>query len=327
MLPNSDTSQLNRPTPMPAGRRLEHLDYNATLTESRKIHDGLRILRVACQDGPLIHVPGEYTILGLSDSSPYVDAHGRVQHSAPSDQVRNIQRAYSFSSRILDDAGKLVDPRVENPAEFYVALVPATADHPPGLTPRLFALNPGDRLLVGQRAKGTYKTCDVKADDDVVFGATGTGEAPHNGMIADLLRKGHRGRIVSVVCVRYFRDLAYLGVHRELELRYPNYRYVALTTREPCNLDPSAAGFVGKQYLQAFLVSSAMQQALGRSLTPGGLHIYLCGSPEMIGAPQLAADRTPIWPASRGALEVLVERGFRIAEHGRPGDVHIEKYW
>ncbi len=36
-------------------------------------------------------------------------------------------------------------------------------------------------------------------------------------MLAELLSREHRGRIVSAVCVRYQSDLAYLRAHRELE--------------------------------------------------------------------------------------------------------------
>ena len=41
----------------------------------------------------------------------------------------------------------------------------------------------------------------------MLFLATGTGEAPHNYMLWELLRRGHTGRILSACCVRYRRDL------------------------------------------------------------------------------------------------------------------------
>jgi ferredoxin--NADP+ reductase len=228
---------------------------------------------------------------------------------------------------MLDAEGRLVDPGREDPAEFYIALVPATPEHPPGLTPRLFALTPGDRLLVSEHAKGTYQLRGLEPEDDVLFLATGTGEAPHNGMIADLLRRRHRGRIVSAVCTRRLRDLAYLATHRVLERRFPNYRYLTLTTREPRNVNPQTPCYVGKQYLQEFVLSPEFEQALGRPLKPGRLQVYLCGSPDMIGAPQLRAEEGWDWPQPRGVMETLAVRGFRPAIHGQAGDVHFEKYW
>ena len=58
----------------------------------------------------------------------------------------------------------------------------------PALTPRLFALKEGDRIQLGERITGHYTLDLVKEGDAVVFLATGTGEAPHNYMLWELLR-------------------------------------------------------------------------------------------------------------------------------------------
>src|SRR5690606_14111058 len=93
---------------------------------------------------------------------------------------------------------------------------------------------PGSRIYVGPRIVGRYTLAPVRDPEaTVVFLATGTGEAPHNAMITELLRKGHHGPIVSVVCVRYRADLAYLEKHRRLEERFPNYHYMPLVTASP----------------------------------------------------------------------------------------------
>ena len=97
----------------------------------------------------------------------------------------------------------------------------------PALTPRLFMLKEGDRLYLGEKITGHYTLEPVKPGDTVVFLATGTGEAPHNYMLWELLRRGHQGRILSACCVRYRRDLGYLAIHEELMRRYPNYTYLA----------------------------------------------------------------------------------------------------
>lgn len=60
----------------------------------------------------------------------------------------------------------------------------------------------GIAMFLGPHAHGSYTLRDVKPDDDVLFVATGTGEAPHNAMTAELLSRGHRGRIASITCVR-----------------------------------------------------------------------------------------------------------------------------
>ena len=64
-------------------------------------------------------------------------------------------------------------------------------------------LREGDRLFLGEKITGHFTLDPVQPDDTVVFLATGTGEAPHNYMLWELLRRGHRGRILSACCVRY----------------------------------------------------------------------------------------------------------------------------
>ena len=75
-------------------------------------------------------------------------------------------------------------------------------------------------------------------------------------MIAELLRRGHEGRILSAVCVRYRKDLAYNEQHAVLVERYPNYRYLPLTTREPENEGD-------KVYIQDLLASGKLETELG----------------------------------------------------------------
>src|SRR5439155_25633106 len=106
-------------------------------------------------------------------------------------------------------------------------------DRAPGLTPRLFMLREGDRLQIGERIAGHFTLEGVKPTDMVLFLSTGTGEAPHNYLLWQLLRSGHRGRILSVCCVRYRRDLGYLPTHDRLARDFANYTYLPLMTREP----------------------------------------------------------------------------------------------
>jgi hypothetical protein len=42
-------------------------DYNATLTEVKRIHEGLAIFRVVPDGQPIDFVPGQYTVLGLHE--------------------------------------------------------------------------------------------------------------------------------------------------------------------------------------------------------------------------------------------------------------------
>jgi ferredoxin--NADP+ reductase len=227
---------------------------------------------------------------------------------------------------VLDDGGSLRRITEFPYLEFYVALVRHGRKRPPSLTPRLFALQPGDRLFVERRAAGNYKLENVRPDNNVFFFATGTGEAPHNAMIAELLARGHRGRIISIVSVRHLRDAAYRACHEELMRRYPNYRYFVLTTRERLANEPWSSSFGCRCHLQDLIVSRQLERRAGVALEPKITQVFLCGNSEMIGAEHVTAASLPgVKPGSM--LDVLLERGFQLGQAERPGNVHFERYW
>jgi ferredoxin--NADP+ reductase len=182
-------------------------------------------------------------------------------------------------------------------------------------------------LFVGPKITGHYTLAGVHDDQDVLFFSTGTGEAPHNAMVAELLTRGHRGRIVNAVCVRQHSDLAYAETHRTLERMFSTYRYLPLTTREPENIDRSHPNFVGKQYLQTLIESGRLDAELGHSLSPSRTHVFLCGNPAMIGIPHVNDDGSHSYPQPTGVVELLERRGFTADARGQAGNVHFEKYW
>jgi ferredoxin/flavodoxin---NADP+ reductase len=300
----------------------ENAGYNACVTDIRLVHEGVMVMRITPDPGVrLIYEAGQYTVLGLGAWESRDDG---FRPADPADNM--LLRAYSYSCPMLDEDGRLATTENTPFAEFYIARISRASDEPPMLTPRLFALAPGDRIFIGPRAHGHYTIDPVRATDDVLFFATGTGEAPHNAMVAELLARGHVGRILGATCVRYRQDLAYLAAHRELERRFPNYRYVALTTREPENLDSSRTDFIGKQYLQDLVASGRLEEALGSRIDPGRTHAYLCGNPAMIGLPQHMHGEY-IFPEPPGMAELLTQRGFQLDSPRAPGNIHYERFW
>jgi ferredoxin--NADP+ reductase len=291
-------------------------DYNATLIHLNRIHDGLAIFRVVMDGEPLRFEPGQYTVLGLREP----ECQGPVAAGPP------IRRPYSFSCSMLDDQGNVRAPGDFLYREFYVALVPPHG-HKPTLTPRLFALDIGARLFVGRHSKGEYSLRGIGPTDNVVFIGTGTGEAPHNAMLASLLAGGHSGRIVVATCVRHAADLAYLDVHRELERRYSNYRYLALATREQSGPNAQSRRIVCGRRLQEYLSSGSLSLDAGLSLDPNQTHVFLCGNPGMIGLPQHARGGEWQFPEPPGMVELLSARGFSLDRPHVRGNIHVERYW
>ena len=282
------------------------------------------ILRVVLDGAKPQAIAGQYTVLGLAPAARRVAG---VQAELPGGLAsdRLIQRAYSLSCPILDDTGRIATVRELDYLEFYIVLVRSGAS-PPALTPRLFALEIGSRLYCSPKLHGRYTLPELSPDANIVLLATGTGEAPHNAILAELLAGGHRGRILSVVSVRQDRDLAYRRVHERLADRYANYRYVPLTTREPRNLDNSRPDYVGKRYLQDYLTSGQLERDLQSRLDPANTHLFLCGTPQMIGAPQRSHDPATRFPHPGGMVELLERRGFQIDLPHERGNLHFESY-
>jgi ferredoxin--NADP+ reductase len=298
--------------------------YNATVVSVRRNHSDLMVLRLRPDFGIQQHRAGQYCTLGLGMWEPRIPGcQEEVRNSG--DEGRLVRRAYSLSCSVLGDDGRLLDLDASDWLEFYIVLVRETDDpaRAPGLTPRLFMLREGDRLQVGERITGHFTLEGVKPTDAVAFLSTGTGEAPHNYMLWELLKSGHRGPIVAACCVRYRRDLGYMSVHERLVKDYANYQYVPLTTRE------AADGT--KVYIQDLITSGQLEQHLGRRLEPGSTHVYLCGNPKMIGVPvKDTATGIRNYPQSTGVVEILETRyGFTADNPAAKvrGNVHFEEYW
>ncbi len=73
--------------------------------------------------------------------------------------------------------------------------------------------------------------------------------------------------------------------------------------------------------------SAAVEDLLGFPLDSATTHVYLCGSPAMIGLPRRTPGGEDHFPEPTGMVEVLVRLGFRLDEPRRPGNIHFEKFW
>ncbi|TWT97085.1 Ferredoxin--NADP reductase [Botrimarina colliarenosi] len=306
---------------------LRALHYNATLTHFSLVNDRLARLRVRLDEGKALgYEPGQYTTLGLGNWEPRHPEADPETHNEKT--VRRLaKRAYSISCRLLNDDGSVAAAGDETEIEFYIALVTQAEKAPPAFTPRLFLRQVGDRLEMNPRPKGHFVLGDLKPTDNIVFASTGTGEAPHNAMLAKLLADGHEGRIASLCCVRYRADLGYLAEHHRLMEAYPQYRYVPLTTREKENRNVSEPGYTGAVYVQDLLGSATASAQLGFDLDPRTTKVFLCGNPAMIGIPHKDGHPEGRYPTPRGTVEALEALGFQADEPKKPGNIHYEKYW
>ena len=300
--------------------------YNATVTHLEKRHDDLLVMRVQLDHPRAAYLSGQYCTLGLANFEERAEGC-QPESLSVDDLLKLVRRSYSISSSVFRDGDAIRDPNDDDWLEFYVVLVRENPDgRVPALTPRLFNLRVGDRISVGEKIAGHFTLAPVQPGDAVIFLSTGTGEAPHNSMLADLLRTGHTGKIVAACCVRYRRDLGYSETHDRLMKLYPNYRYLPLTTRE--------ASRAGKVYIQDLIGSGELDQHLkdlgATGLDPATTHVFLCGNPKMIGIPAKSKE-TGLWeyPQPPGVIEILEGRGFRADNPMLKieGNIHFEKYW
>jgi len=303
---------------------LRATNYNATLLERIDINHDLVRIRVRPDAGLKPFEPGQYVALGLGNWEP------RIQPSQEEilDEKRLqkvVRRAYSISCSMLGRDGSLLSCSDVDYLEFYITLVRHGAEltsKAPALTPRLFLLSPGDRLIAESKITGHYKLTGIQPDDTVLFLSTGTGEAPHNAMAAHLLKTNHRGKIINATTVRSRADLGYTSEHSRLMERFQHYRYIPMSTRDPENLDPLHPQYVGKQYLQELYVSGRLAEIADDPLSPSNTHVFLCGNPAMIGIAKAGEPEL----AKLGMLPLLAKAGFTNENPG-PGHVRFEKYW
>ncbi|MEM9364426.1 MAG: ferredoxin--NADP reductase [Planctomycetota bacterium] len=305
---------------------LEETHYNATIIERIDVHEDLARFRIRADAGHAPFQSGQYVALGLGNWEPRL--RGTQPEDLPPKRARRlVRRAYSISCPMISSAGKLLPNDEIDYLEFYITLVRKGAtpvSKPPGLTPRLFGKHAGDRITMERKITGKYILENIGPEDTVLFLGTGTGEAPHNSMAADLLARGHTGKIIIATSVRYRRDLAYLSEHQTLMSAFNQYIYLPLTTREVENLDSTHVSYVGKQYLQTVYESGQLAKSVDDTLTPDHTHVFLCGNPDMIGI--IPAD-APM-PDQPGMVPLLRRAGFRddVEEHG-VGTIRYEKYW
>lgn len=303
--------------PEDIARRLREENYNATVVKIRAHNDDLWVMWVSPDEPIDPFPPGQYTTLGLGYWEPRAD---EADEDLSEEQWSKMaRRSYSVSSSMIDlSSGELLPPHQPD-VEFYLVKVNPSPDWIPGLTPRIFLKSEGDRIFMSHKFTGRYSLQDVMDTDNVVFLSTGTGEAPQNRMSAELLRNGHQGRIVNIVCVRYRNDLAYLEQQAMVEDKFENYRYFSVTTREPENRD-------NKVYIQDLVESGAVEEMLGAPLDPATTHVFLCGNPAMIGLPKWDEGEM-VFPEAVGVCQLLHERGFEIDHLKERGQVHYEEYW
>jgi len=201
-----------------------------------------------------------------------------------------IKRAYSIASSSTQEY-----------VEFYITLV-----HSGSLTPRIFALNIGDKIWMGKKAVGMFTLSEIANDQNVVLIATGTGVAPYMSMFrSNALAR--TGKMLVIHGAANSWDLGYSSELTLLESMFPNFTYYPTIT-EP---KKEPAGWSGDvRFIQDIWEDDVVEKKWGFKPNAENTHVFLCGNPNM----------------TNGMTEALEKEGFKEHKKRELGQIHVEKF-
>lgn len=265
---------------------------NAKMTERRDLAPGLAIFRIE-PDGWDIRefVAGQYVVLGLPGSAPRCAEADPEEESAAPEKL--ILRAYSIASSSVE----------RQYVEFYIVLVESGA-----LTPRLFALRPGDPVFLGKKITGTFTLDRVPDGQNLILIATGTGLAPYISMLRSHLLLTRPTQVAVLHGARHSWDLGYRHELALVEREHANFSYLASITRPGQEKTPWT-GTTGR--IQEIWNQDPFRERWGFSPSAENTHILLCGNPAMIDV----------------MMEILGEQGYVEHTKKQEGQIHLERYW
>lgn len=266
--------------------------FNARVAQKVEVASGLMILRVQPDGWALPEFKaGQYTVLGLPAAAlraPFTD-----EEPPAADPSKLIRRAYSIASS--SEEGEYL--------EFYITLVRSG-----GLTPRLFALNPGDPLWLSPKMVGMFTLDKIPPNQKIILIATGTGLAPYMSMLRTHLATIGEGRLSVIHGARHSWDLGYRAELQTMKRLCPRFSYIPILSSS----EEESVSWRGRSgYINTFWSGSELAQDLGFEPSTADTHIFLCGNPQMI----------------EGMMGLLTDAGFVEQTHKQPGNIHLERFW
>ena len=264
-------------------------ELNCVVTQVVQVSPIMKIIRIKPIDWELPqYESGQFVALALPASAPRcADATEEHTEHAPD---KLIKRAYSIASSSTMDY-----------IEFYITLV-----HSGSLTPRIFALNIGDKVWMGKKAVGMFTLSEIANDQNVVLIATGTGVAPYMSMLrSNALAR--TGKMLVIHGAANSWDLGYSSELTLLETMFPNFDYyptITVPEKEP-------AGWAGDtRFIGEIWNDGVAEKKWGFKPEPENTHVFLCGNPVMV----------------KGMKETLEADNFIEHKRKTPGQIHIEEF-
>ena len=266
------------------------MELNAQVAQRVELSPELIILRVVPVGWELPDFkPGQFAVLGLPGSALRTDFADLEDPISNPDKL--IRRAYSIASSSTN----------KEYLEFYITLVRSGE-----LTPRLFALSPGEELFIGPKFTGMFTLEMVKQNANLIMLSTGTGLAPYMSMLRTVLKQTMKNHFVVVHGARHSWDLGYRSELMTLRAICNKLTYIPVISR-PNEEMLKWNGQTG--YIQN--IWNKKNELLPFKPNPSDTHVLLCGNPGMID----------------GMLEILMVENYKEHTKKLPGNIHLERYW
>jgi ferredoxin--NADP+ reductase len=267
-------------------------ELNAVVQQRIEVTPGLMVIRVVPDGWQLPEfAPGQFAVLGLPPEAPRCE--GAEEEDEKPKAGRLMRRAYSIASSSV----------AREYLEFYITLVRSG-----GLTPRLFALETGERIWLGPKITGKFTLDQAPPDSSLALVATGTGLAPYMSMLRTILRDAGERRIAVLLGARHSWELGYQSELVAMARLHSAFSYLPIISR-PAEEPVPWGGLAG--YVQDLWLRNEIERVWGEPPTPENTRVFLCGNPAMID----------------DMVALLAEEGFREHSRKAPGEIFVERYW
>ncbi|MEI8033486.1 MAG: ferredoxin--NADP reductase [Chlorobiaceae bacterium] len=266
---------------------MDRTQYNAAVAEKIMVNPDLMVLRIDVDEALEKFEAGQYILLGLFGSEKR--SVNSEPEEFPADPDKLIQRPYSIASARTET----------RQLEFFISQVKSGQ-----LSSRLFHLNVGDRLHVGNAIAGLFRLDEAPDGSDIIMVATGTGIAPYISFLRSHIIERPESKMVVIHGATHSRDLGYYSELTFLADTVPNFFYVPTLT----DADEHWDGY--RLMIEDLLKRDVLQNEFNISPDPERTHFFVSGKPDMVA-------HVSAW---------LEEYGYRRNHPDEPGELYIEEF-
>ncbi len=264
---------------------------NAVVTQIVQVSPSMKIFRIVPDGWELPDfISGQFTALALPASAKRTPDATEEREQLDPDKM--IKRVYSIAS----------SSKSKQFIEFYISLVRSGA-----LTPRLFALEIGDRIELGTKMTGMFTLEQVPENNSIVLIATGTGVAPYVSMLRSNILGGGTRKIAVIHGAANSWDLGYSSELMLLESLSDRFTYLPTII----DVEKEHVPWGGDtRFVQDMWADGVVEKAWGFKPMPDNAHVFLCGNPKMV----------------ESMFEILAKDGFTEHKRKSPGQIHVESW-